>query len=292
MSLKFLNKKKIPWAVFGVALFGLLANVSFAAISYDSSSGGTVNPSTSLTFTHTVTGSNTVLICSLLSNNTVTGITFNGDALTQIKKLFDNSTWYNYLYGMIDPDAGAHNVVVSNSQSTVIFASCASYAGVDTATFPDSSNSSVGGTGGFVTTYTTTTVANGWLVTGIAGEDGGVTAGTSTTSRDIRSAQEGIGDSNGSVGSAGSHNLTWFKGGTANTEAMTILALAPYVSSTPSSTPSSTSALEFVTEECVVNGSSTECYNLKDMFVVYLVDFLFVLGTILIVILIIYVLKN
>ena len=110
--------------------------IAFDAQSKSSTTG------TSLTFSHTVSGSNRVLIVAASSNggDHITGITYNAVAMTQQAKLAVGTN-YVYLYYLIAPDTGAHDVVVSSGSSVVLVACAVSYTGVSQSGFPDASTS-------------------------------------------------------------------------------------------------------------------------------------------------------
>lgn len=183
------------------------------AIAFDAASGGFENPNTSLTFSHTCTGSDLVLFvgvtCSL-NDNVVTGVTYNGDAMTLVRKNTPNGTtrWL-YLWKLISPDTGTHDVVVSSSENTFIGATSASYTGCDQTTNPEASaDDSTTGTGD--TSTITTLTDNAWAGMVASAESGTIAAGASTTKRDDDTiAITGIFDSNGAVTPAGNRSLAY-----------------------------------------------------------------------------------
>src|SRR5438067_591060 len=107
------------------------------AIGFDASSGGFVNTSGPLTISHTCGGSNRILLVGVeisVGGETVTGVTYNSVAMTQINlQDLNGSTFRNtYLFYLIAPATGANNIVVSASGGTGnIYAAAASYTGVD-----------------------------------------------------------------------------------------------------------------------------------------------------------------
>lgn len=50
-----------------------------------------------------------------------------------------------------------------------------------------------------------------------------------------------------------------------------------------SSSPSSSSNLDFVTSRCIENGSTTDCYSVKDGYIILLIDYLFFLSSAIII---------
>lgn len=87
---------------------------------------------TSLTFSHTCTGSNLVLIVATVSSGSAdpTGVTYNGVAMTKAVGLgaaLDTSLWY-----LSNPATSAHNVVVTYAASTKFGVCATSFTGCNT----------------------------------------------------------------------------------------------------------------------------------------------------------------
>lgn len=200
------------------------------AIAYDSSAQGSGGSVTSITFSHTCSGSDRMLVVFVRSyqNDRVTGVTYNGVAMTQVNKRQDNAgnNCYTYLYYLLAPATGANNVVVSASPAPNIqLAACsASYTGVKQSGQPDSSamQSSTAST----MTVSTTVVASGcWLVGG-SSNFRATSAGTGTTNRQQTSGDPlTIADSNGTV-ATGSRSLQWTQSDS-TISAQHIISIAP-----------------------------------------------------------------
>lgn len=182
------------------------------AIAFDAKSNGT-----SQTVSHTCTGSNLILVTGFItyraagSANSVTGVTYNSVAMTQAGELTRNATSeYQYIYYLVGPATGAHNIVVSTSNTLDAFGmSSASYTGASQTGQPDS-YATEGPYGSGSITVTTTTVADNCWLAGFFCIDNGTppwTAGTNTTLRDA-TINEVFADSNGVQTPAGSHSLT------------------------------------------------------------------------------------
>ncbi len=189
-----------------------------------------VNPGTSLTYSYTCTGSNLLLLTSMLESSATTQIssmTYNLVACTVVNSISTDSgantqsSWY-----LLSPSTGANNVVVSLNSSITMQGHSTSYTGVSQSGFPDAqTTASVSG----VTTQTmtlTTIATNCWMYAYQRnGSDLG-TAGSGTTMRNPASTSaSAIDDSNGAL-AAGSnslvHNWTNPAGGWAN-----IISFAP-----------------------------------------------------------------
>ena len=151
------------------------------------------------------------------STDKVTGVTDNATSLTDAGYYIGNTspvdgalkTYYGFA-----PAQGTHNIVMSASASCILYATAATYTGVEQSGFPDAS-----GTGnplndsGAVTTFqatTTTANNNAWAVlVGVPSQSGSATAGLNTTIRQQQSGALYYADSNGPVSPAGSIGLNW-----------------------------------------------------------------------------------
>lgn len=225
-------------------------------IAFDASSQGSALPGNSVTFAHTCSGSDRILIVGITSNNAdvITGVTYNGTAMTLAKKsTFAGPTMY--LYYLLAPDTGANNVVVSASGAgEYIRVSSVSYTGVQQSGQPDATDEeSASATS--VTSSLTQAVTHAWqigLVQG--GHDGTVTAGSGVGSirRTVTGGYNSIGDSNART-SVGTQSMTWNQGGSAGFQALQISivdvvqasaspSLSPSLSSSVSRSPSSSTS--------------------------------------------------
>jgi len=181
------------------------------AIAFDAvSSGG--GGGTSQTFSHTCTGTNRLLFVGGMnqeSSSTITGVTYDGVALTEI----DSSSQTNNsvsLWYLIAPSTGANDVVVTRSTSTdALLGVGVSYTGCLQSGVPDSYNTGGAGSGTSLSIATTTVADNCWI-TGIFRNEVAVNvAGDNTTMRNSSSIS--MGDTNADQSPAGSHSIgvTW-----------------------------------------------------------------------------------
>lgn len=190
------------------------------AIAFDTSTGTDGN-GTTLTFSHTCTGSNLILFVSAgtnVSGSIISGVTYNGVALTNINLSGTGigSLWKTSLWYLVAPATGANNVVITGTITGRIAGASASYTGALQISPIDSNAVNNDPGPGSVSTLTgsTTVVANNcWVVMGGSNDNGGpLTAGTGSTGRFLAPTSEtGFFDSNGTV-SAGSYSMT-FNGG-------------------------------------------------------------------------------
>jgi len=105
----------------------------FAAVAFDASSSGQVAGGPSLTVSHVTAGD--FLACALASGNAldlVTGgtITYNGVPMTKSATLDSGSNWL-WIYTLVAPATGTHNLVVTPTSNAFIEAICHSFSGVN-----------------------------------------------------------------------------------------------------------------------------------------------------------------
>lgn len=142
------------------------------AIAFDAvSTGMNATDPTSLTWSHTCTGSNLVLIVGTSTESdtgghtaqTVSGITYNGVALTKIRSdyITDNGTelWY-----LVAPATGANNIVVTMTAVVDgLFGAGLSFTGVDQSN-PIDNHAGTTTTGTSISQALTTNVADAMIV--------------------------------------------------------------------------------------------------------------------------------
>lgn len=195
-------KKKIL-ALFFV-LTAILPSSAFAAIAYDNGAFVENAVGSTVTLSHTVAGSQTILWVSVIvaAGDRVTGITYAGISMTQAVKVNTTGTVYHYLYYLVAPTDATNDIVVSLTLSSTITVASASYTGAAQTGVPDASGSATGtGTDG---TRTITTVAdNSWVVMAPYQTVGGNTTNTASWTK-RKGFANGIGDTNAVVTPAGS----------------------------------------------------------------------------------------
>lgn len=206
-----------------------------AGIAFDAATDGNYNGgSGNLTFAHTVgSGDDRALVVGILGNNgadDITSVTYNGAALTFVTSYYTgfvlrrSSVWI-----LLNPDSGTHNVVISIGSAQYLWGSAASYTGAAQSAQPNTFIAQANFNP--LTATVTTTVNDCWLVMFEQGYPGSVTAydGVERT-RDFSSPYNTwwLGDTNASVGAAGSHGFTVTRTGSTNDFSVQILiALAP-----------------------------------------------------------------
>lgn len=181
-------------------------------IGFDAVSTATETLSSSKTWSHTTTGSNTILFVGgwIRGNgNNCTGVTYNGVAMTQIQTNVVSSTVYydkGFLFYLINPATGANNVVATFNSADYNNGISVSYTGVKQTGQPDNSNTQT--TTATSTTDTITTVAdNCWTVLLCSSSNSSGTASTGSTFRG-GSSNANIFDSNAPKTPAGSTSMS------------------------------------------------------------------------------------
>lgn len=190
------------------------------AIALDTSvDNGTRNGATSVSWDHTCTGSNLVLIVSIITNNSVTvnSATYNGVAMTQADSALSADTSVSRLFYLIGPSTGTNTISFSFSGTSLRLGMSASYTGVGSV---DVVTKQVNDTDGTMVNTLVTLAANAWTV--LAANDYGNTGGSGTanlaagTGSTVRQSNTtsgdqnyvGIFDSNGPIVSPGSTSMT------------------------------------------------------------------------------------
>lgn len=204
------------------------------------------NP-TSLTWSHTCTGTNLVLIVGTSAESdtgghtaqTVSGITYNGVALTKVRSdyITDNGTelWY-----LIAPATGANNIIVTMTAVVDgLFGAGLSFTGVDQSN-PIDNNAGTTKTGTSISQSITTNVADAMIVNIMQHYNSSavLTPDADQTQR-FNTPTTGDNDQAGGtrlVTAATSYTTSWTTDISAGMT-LSVLSLKPYVASTSSTYP-------------------------------------------------------
>jgi len=104
------------------------------AIALDSTSSGDNSAGNPLTVSHTVSGSDRILVVSLLiaSSRSVSSATYNGVSLGAARQTTSSFHLYKHLlYALLAPDTGTHDIVITaDGSSDPLGLAAASYTGV------------------------------------------------------------------------------------------------------------------------------------------------------------------
>lgn len=190
-----------------------------AAIARDATSGANTTSSTSVSVSHTNTGSNLILMGACWhGTDEVESMTYNSVAMTEIARNADTrDSEFSYL---INPATGANTLSCSWSSSAAFSGIMGmSYTGAAQTGQPDSSNSASQSTGAATVTISTTVVdtSGAWFVCVYVADGGGAFTPNSPTSlnKSQTSAQETFQgyDSNGTVASGSQTCSVTYDGG-------------------------------------------------------------------------------
>lgn len=153
------------------------------AIGFDNSTTYAGVSAASHTFSHTVSGSDRLLVVNVYyssSTATTVTVTYNGVSATKVGLSSQNSSRVETFY-LIAPATGANDVVVTFSPSKSCDVIVASYTGCDQSTQPDTSGDVKTSTPNTTHTATLTpTVVDCWLVAGFRAFSA-MSAGTGTS---------------------------------------------------------------------------------------------------------------
>lgn len=170
---------------------------------------------TSLTYSHTVAASSDFLVVAvdiIAVLDDITGVTYNGVAMTRAtNQVTPGGITRDYLYYLVAPATGAHNVVVSATPGVQIIAESVDYGGTKQTGQPDSTKLG-GATSGTSAALPFTTVAdNSWTVALIRCEMAPPSSSTGSVTIVTSPADNGfiLCDSNGPVTPAGSYTMNW-----------------------------------------------------------------------------------
>lgn len=182
------------------------------AIAYNSATGAFASGVVSLTFAHTITGSDTILFVGAtgVDFEVVTGVTYAGTAMTLITKKSAVGGTNNtiYLYYLINPTTGNNNVVISRSGTGYIGGVSASYTGVKQSSQPDAYASSTNTLNTSIT-QTVTSIANNCWGVAICGIQRTPVESTGCIRRSLAGTWDfGIFDTNSAITPAGVISMT------------------------------------------------------------------------------------
>lgn len=212
-----------------ISLFQLLTPKAEAAIALDALTGVDISgAATSHTLSHTVTGSNPILLVGVNPDalSSVSGITYNGVAMSnQAGFIVTGSVTQRVeLWYLLAPSTGANNIVVTTSSNAEPSIRGISYTGVAQSGFPDAFDNEDQAANANLTSTVTTVADNAWTVI-IARSNSALTAGTGATLRDssASNAFEFL-DSNAAITPAGSTSLESVGGSSYHAHAMVSFA--------------------------------------------------------------------
>lgn len=226
--------------------------IASSIIQFDSAvNGGLVNPGTSLTWSHTTSGSNRILYVAVFGDNVtdaITGVTYAGVAMTLINKVKINLDRWIYLFYLINPTLGANNVVVSANASVAIAGDSASYTGAKQTSNVDVNTTNTAASSSSITTSFTTLTDKSWTILVAKGQNGTVDPipGANSYLR-AKGNDMGLFDRSGEITPAGLVSMTVQRGTGTGNWASVMATIQPFdgfttsTSTTTSTTSTSTS---------------------------------------------------
>lgn len=166
-----------------------------------------------LTHSHTITGSNTLLIVATSfssSTDTVTGVTWGGVAMTtngSLKSAYEGTAYDCKIWYLFGAATGTANVIVTSGAGSNTYAVASSYTGVG-------SNAIDNQITGITAALTLTPINNNcWAIMAGNNSDGNSTAGTNTTNRISTASGMYLCDNNANIPTPTSTTLTQMGGG-------------------------------------------------------------------------------
>lgn len=189
-------EKSIPWISFAITL--------------DSANNGTSGHASSLSYTHTCSGSNGILFAMPMvdTSDFLTSVTYNSVNLTLINKVKGASNNFHYLLYLANPTTGGNTLQMNNGSVTDLVMVSTSYSGASQTGIPDNSttHTEINQT---VDTSLTTVADNCWTVLAAQCNTGTLSAGSGTTIRGNKGVPFSMGmfDSNGIIHPAGNSTL-------------------------------------------------------------------------------------
>ena len=158
-------------------------------IALDATAGPSNTDGKAHSFMHTCAGSNLILfvVAGVHTNTaTVTGVTYNGVALSSVGTIANGGNSTVSLWYLVGPAKGAHEVVITANASDRIVGISASYTGVKQSAPLESSSTGGPTTNSSYSQAVTTVSDNCWAIMGGLADNGGVrplTAGPNTVVR-------------------------------------------------------------------------------------------------------------
>lgn len=202
-----MNHKKLLISL--ILVFSLIASPVFAAIAIDATANGGGTTATSISWSHTTTGSNRILFVGFRfasATNDVTSVTYNGVAMTAITcSAAPQAAQFACLYYLVAPATGLNTATVNLSSSVRVEPVSISYTGASQTGVPDATSVATTTASNSVTATLTTVANNSWVVGYGYSSGATITEGNAGTVVEVRNSNAGFGmiDKNGAVSPVG-----------------------------------------------------------------------------------------
>lgn len=178
-----------------------------------------------LTWSHTVSGSDRILYVGFVwdpGNDDPSSVTYDSVAMTQIGKILTGGM-NRYLYRLIAPNTGTHDVVVTTATGHTIFGGAGSYTGAHQTSQPASASTFLStGTPTSLLSSLTPTVDNAWIVLWEGSYNGNAEPGAGTGATKIAADNAfgtwGLFDTNAAISPAASTDMTTTRSSTPDRE--------------------------------------------------------------------------
>ena len=206
-------------------------NLYSGPVFFDSASSSAYQAALSIySWSHTTSGTNRGLIVnvSIFATGSVTGITYNGVAMTSVRA-DANGAYRNEVWKLANPALGANTVEVTLSVSLTSIANASSWTGVDQTDIVEA-NAGANGSGTDATVDVTTVSNNTYVVAGASIQDTAVTPTSPLRQRVNNTGALGsgvVGDSIIKV-TAGAVTSTWTDIAALQSWAIGAVALKPF----------------------------------------------------------------
>lgn len=182
-----LRSRAGPLATAALVIVTLFAGGTGSAVTFDAASSSAGNGTNTVTWSHTVApGSDrylSVLVDSYFADGEVTGVTFNGVALSNVGSYSANDPRAS-IWGLVAPDTGTHDVTVTFAGAASSNGACyaMSFTGVNQTT-PTGTFASANATSTTPSVTSPDTDANGMIVSVVADYGGSTITVNSGTTR-------------------------------------------------------------------------------------------------------------
>lgn len=195
-------------------------------IAFDTSTTAFTHSGSSLTWSHTCTGTDRFLVVFVMcsSSKSISSVTYNGVAMTAHPSSGGGQRIIPYV--LANPASGANNIVVTMTSTTYIYPVASSYTGVDQTNPVDTSNQTSQSASSTTSNFTTT-VDNCWAVMAARqASTGNTSASTGSTLREANAGFTQLYDTNTVLTPAGSHSMAITHSGAGTTDT-NLVAIKP-----------------------------------------------------------------
>lgn len=200
-------------------LFCLIPRIALAAVTVDTTSISAHNVTTE-SFSHTITGTNTLLLCTVsgTNNRSIVSYTYDGTAMALVARAdnVDSGNRYVAIYKLATGTGSgtAKTAEVNLSAIEAVIATCTSFTGVDQTTPTGTAATSYNSTGSAMPATSITIPANGLgFDVGMASMDSGCTdqtpGGSQTQLHDSCDIDEASNSFGSVISATGSQSFTW-----------------------------------------------------------------------------------